>query len=150
MANSYPLPSYHFEVSITDDETKSMAFSEVSGLTMESNVIEYREGQDNSYRIYKMPGSPKFSKITLKRGTTAANNLFADWFSGNKLNTAKRHDVTISLLNEEHEAVITWSVANAFPVKVDFGSLNASENKVLIETLELEHEGLKIVERKKD
>ena len=150
MANAYPLPSYHFEVSIADDETKSMAFSEVSGLSMEANVIEYREGQDNSYRIYKRPGSLKYTKITLKRGTTAANNLFADWFSGNKLNTSTRHDVTISLLNEEHKPVITWSVANAFPVKVDFGSLNASENKVLIETLELEHEGLKIVDRKKD
>lgn len=145
MANTYPLPSYHFEVSIADDSTKSIAFSEVSGLNMETSVIEYRHGQDTT--TLKMPGIVKYSKITLKRGTTAANNLFADWFKGNKLNTATRHDVTISLLNEEHKAVITWTAANAFPTKVDFGSLNASENKVLIETLELEHEGLTVTER---
>lgn len=144
MANTYPLPSYHFLVKIGDDETNNIAFSEVSGLQIETTSIEYREGSNKEYLLYKMPGHKKYSKITLKRGTTAANNLFFEWINKNSLNTADRKDVTISLLNEKHEAVVTWSVKNAFPVKVDFGSLNASEDKVLIESIELDHEGLTV------
>lgn len=144
MANTYPLPSYHFIVKIGDDEKENVAFSEVSGLNIETQIIEYREGSNNEYLTYKMPGIKKYSKITLKRGTTAANNLFFEWIKKNNLNTTERKDITISLLNEEHKPVVTWSVKNAFPSKVDFGSLNASENKVLIETIELEHEGLTV------
>ena len=51
---TYPLPSYHFSVSIKDDESNSVAFSEVSGLNIETTVIEYREG--TNLDTYKMPG----------------------------------------------------------------------------------------------
>jgi phage tail-like protein len=53
--------------------------------------------------------------------------------------------VTISLLNEKHEPVITWRVQNAFPVKVQASDLKADGNEVAIETLELAHEGLNVV-----
>ena len=140
----YPLPSYHFSVKIDDDDTNSIAFSEVGGLNIETTVIEYREGSNKEYLTYKMPGIVKYSKITRKRGTTAKNSLFYDWFSKNNLNTTVRHNLSISLLNEKHEAVVTWNVMGAFPSKVDFGGLNANDNKVLIETLELTHERLEV------
>lgn len=139
---TYPLPSYHFSVSIKDDESNSVAFSEVSGLNIETTVIEYREG--TNLDTYKMPGIIKYAKIVLKRGTTATNNKFYEWFKKNNLNTTDRKTVTISLLNEEHKAVVTWNVVDAFPSKVDFGGLNANDNKVLIETLELTFERLEV------
>ena len=61
------------------------------------------------------------------------------------LNKVERRDITISLLNEKHEPVITWRVHNAFPVKVQASDLKADGNEVAIETLELAHEGLDIV-----
>jgi phage tail-like protein len=48
-----------------------------------------------------------------------------------------RHDLTISLLNEEHEPLITWNVVHAWPVKWAVGDLNAEESKIAIETIEL-------------
>ena len=59
-----------------------------------------------------------------------------------KLNTIERRDLTISLLDEEHNAVVVWKAHNAFPVKVEGPGLKASGNEVAIESIELAHEGL--------
>ena len=57
-----------------------------------------------------------------------------------------RRDVVIRLLNDEHQPIITWVLLRAWPCKVEYASLNAEANEVLIETMELVHEGLNIVE----
>ena len=143
MANQYPLPVYHFQVSWSEN-SDNVAFSEVSGLTVETQVIEYREGSNKEYLTYKMPGIKKYTNITLKRGTMATDNGFYEWWNTANLNTVTRRDIIISLLNEEHKPVVNWKVANAFPVKVDFGGLKANSNEVLIESIELAHEGLTV------
>ena len=144
--NNYPLPVFHFSVKWSDDD-ENINFSEVSGLNIETQVIEYRNGANQEYTTFKMPGIKKFPNITLKRGTTATDNGFYKWWNTANLNTIERRDVTISLLNEKHEAVVTWNVKNAFPTKVVFGGLKANGNEVLIETLELAHEGLSVVRK---
>ncbi|HKJ66751.1 MAG TPA: phage tail protein, partial [bacterium] len=50
----------------------------------------------------------------------------------------------ISLLNENHEPVMSWKVSNAFPVKIEGPGLNSTGNEAAIETLEIAHEGLTI------
>lgn len=138
--NKYPLPAFYFSVSW--GENMNINFSEVSGLNVETQVIEYRDGASKEYATMKMPGMQKYGNLTLKRGSLADDNGFFDWWNKVALNTIERRDVTVSLLNEEHKAVITWNVKNAFPVKVDGGSLKSTGNEVLIETLELAHEGI--------
>lgn len=122
-----------------------MGFSEVTGMDMQVEAIEYREGSSPDYSKIKMPGLHKFSNITLKRGTFEGDTEFYVWIKTVNLNKVERRDVTISLLNENHEPVITWRVHNAFPVKVQASDLKADGNEVAIETLELVHEGLDIV-----
>ena len=138
---AYPLPVFHFQV---DWSGSTIGFSEVSGLTVEVQAIEYRDGASPLYSVQKMPGIPKYSNITLKRGVVAKDNEFYDWLNTTKLNTVERRDLTISLLNEDHEPVMTWKVTNAFPVKVEGPGLKSTGNEVAIETLELAHEGLRI------
>jgi len=72
----------------------------------------------------------------------AKDNSLFDWWNKTQLNKIERKNVVINLLDELHEPVITWTVLNAFPVKVDNASYNSTSNEVLIETLELAHEGL--------
>lgn len=139
---AYPLPVFHFQVEWGSDSP--IGFSEVSGLTLEVQAIEYRDGASPQYSVVKMPGIPKYSNITLKRGVTKANNEFFNWLNTTKLNTVERRDLIISLLNEEHEPVMSWKVVNAFPVKVEGPGLKSTGNEVSIETLELAHEGLTI------
>ncbi|MBL9129087.1 MAG: phage tail protein, partial [Verrucomicrobiales bacterium] len=44
------------------------------------------------------------------------------------------------LLDETHEPLATWQFANAWPVKWTLGNLNATDNSVLVETLELAYQ----------
>ena len=141
MATKYPLPVFHFRV---EWGGTNIGFSEVSGLNVETQIIEYRDGLSLDNSTIKMPGMQKYGNITLKRGMTKSDNEFFLWWNDFKLNKIERRDLTISLLNEEHEPVVTWKVRNAFPVKVDGGSLKATGNEVAIETMELAHEGISV------
>lgn len=141
MANEYPIPKFHFQVEWGGSK---IGFTEVSGLDVEREVIEYRDGSSKEYSKLKMPGLTKFSNITLKRGSFKKDNDFYSWWIENKLETVERRDVTISLLNEEHEPVITWKVKNAWPSKIQPTDLKSDDNNIAIETMELVHEGLTI------
>jgi phage tail-like protein len=140
MAN-YPIPKFHFRVEWGGTR---IGFTEVSGLDVETEVIEYREGSSPEYHKTKMPGMQKFGNITLKRGTFKSDNEYFNWWNTVKLNTIERRDITISLLNENHEPVVTWKIKNAFPIKVQSTDLKADGNEVAIESLEIAHEGLSI------
>ncbi len=142
MAATYPIPKFHFLVQWGGSR---IGFSEVTGMDIQVEAIEYREGSSPDYSKIKMPGLHKFSNITLKRGTFEGDTEYYGWINTVNLNKVERRDVTISLLNENHEPVITWRVQNAFPVKVQASDLKADGNEVAIETLELAHEGLNIV-----
>jgi len=138
MAN-YPLPKFHYQVEWGGSR---IGFTEVTGLTVETEVIEYREGANREYSKLKMPGMQKFGNITLKRGTFQGDNQYFEWWKTVSLNTIERRDVTISLLNEKHEPVMVWKVKNAWPVKVQSADLKSDANEVAIESIELAHEGL--------
>lgn len=140
MAN-YPLPKFHFQV---EWGGASIGFTEVSGLDVQTDPIEYRDGASLEYTKIKMPGMQKYSNITLKRGTFQGDNDFFVWWNTVALNTIERRNVTISLLNESHEPVVVWKVKNAWPIKVQSTDLKADGNEVAIETIELAHEGLVI------
>ena len=136
------MPKFHFSVEWAPGTR--IGFTEVTGLTMESDVIEYREGSSPEFHKTKMPGMQKLSNITLKRGTFQGDIEFNEWMETISMNTVQRRDVTIKLLNEQHQPVITWQVKNAWPVKVQSTDLKADGNEVAIETMEIAHEGIKI------
>jgi len=138
MAN-YPLPKFHFRV---EWGGAKIGFSEVSGLSVETDVVEYRSSESPEYHKIKMPGMQKFGNITLKRGIFQGDNDFYKWWQTVALNTIERRDVTISLLNENHEPVVVWKIKNAWPSKVQSTDLKSDDNGVAIETIELAHEGL--------
>jgi len=138
---AYPLVKFHFQV---DWGGTKIGFTEVSGLDVEIEVVEYRVGSSPEYSKVKMPGLQKYSNITMKRGTFKSDNEYFKWWNTVKLNTIERRDITISLLNEEHEPVVTWKVKNAWPTKVQSTDLKADGNEVAIESMEIVHEGLTV------
>jgi len=139
---TYPLPKFHF---IVQWGGVRIGFTEVTGLDMQVEAIEYREGSSPEYSKIKMPGMHKFSNITLKRGTIQGDSDFYKWVNTINLTVSERRDIIISLLNETHAPVMTWKAKNAFPVKVQASDLKSDGNEVAIETLELAHEGLNIL-----
>jgi phage tail-like protein len=147
---NYPLPKFHFQL---DWGGTRIGFTEVSGLDFETEVIEYREGSSPTYNKTKQPGLTKFSNVTLKRGTFLGDfEYFEQWKKTQLFQEGKekfRRDVTIRLLDEEHQPVISWTLSKAWPSKIQSTDLKADANEVAIETMELVHEGLSIVEAKK-
>jgi len=137
----YPLSKFHFQVEWGGTK---IGFTEVSGLDAETEVIEYRHGASPEYSKIKMPGLQKYSNITMKRGTFKNDNEYFEWWNSVQLNTIIRRDITISLLNEEHEPVVVWKIRNAWPTKVQSTDLKADGNEVAIESMELVHEGLTV------
>ena len=136
---TYPIPKFHFRV---EWGGVRIGFTEVTGLTIENEVIEYREGNSPEYNKIKMPGLHKYGNITLKRGIFTSDNDYFTWLNSVKLNTIERRDLLISLLNENHEPVVSYKVKEAWPVKIQAPDLKSDANEVAIESIELAHEGL--------
>ncbi len=138
---AYPLPVFHFSV---DWGGTNIAFSEVSGLNVEVQPIEYRDGLSPEFSVTKMPGLRKYGNITLKRGVFAGDNEYYDWLNKTQMNKPERRDIIIKLLNEQHAPVMVWKVHRAWPTKITAPDLKASGNEAAIESLELAHEGIQI------
>ncbi len=141
MPQQYPLPAFHFTVEWGGNR---VGFTEISGLNQEIQPIEYREGASPEYAVSKMPGMPKNSDITCKRGIVESDNDFFNWMSTVRLNNIERRDLVVSLLNEEHQPVMVWKVQSAFPIKVEGPALKSTGNEVAIEAITLAHEGLQV------
>jgi len=137
---SYPYTQFNFVLEI--DGLAAAGFTEVSGISMESDVIEYREGSDVTH-VRKLPGLSKYGNITLKRGFTASTELW-DWRKTVIDGRTERKDAAIILLNEAREPAIRWEIRNAFPSKLEGATLNATANEVAIESVELAVEAVAV------
>jgi phage tail-like protein len=149
---NYPLPKFHFQVTwqvANGGPQGSMAFTEVSGLDFETEVIEFRTGDSPHYNKTKQPGLTKYGNITLKRGTFKGDldfyNYWLDTYYFQGVTVNFRTTVKIDLLDETHQPVFSWSLANAWPTKITSTDLKADANEVAIESMELVHEGLTLI-----
>ncbi|KAF5057419.1 T4-like virus tail tube protein gp19 [anaerobic digester metagenome] len=141
LMNNSTLSANHFTVQWGGSRIN---FSEVSGLSIEYDLINYRGGASGETTVSTMPGLRKENIIILKRCISRGDNEFFEWISSNHFNSAQKRDLLISLLNELHEPVMTWKVKNAWPVKLEGPVLKADASEVAIETLQLVHEGISV------
>lgn len=139
----WPLPKFYFLVQFGNLKTM-IRFQEVSGLDTEAQVIEYRHQDSPVFSTIKMPGIAKLSNVTMKKGVFKNDNTFWDWYNKIKMNTIDREIVTIQLLDETENPVMTWTLNNAFPTKITGTDLKSDGNEVAIETMEISYDGLKI------
>jgi phage tail-like protein len=139
-----PFRGFKFRV-VIHGVTK-FGFREVSGLDAANDSVDYREGDDKSLTIRKLPGLKKFSNITLKRGITDDKDLW-NWrkqVMDGKIKDARQHGQII-LMDDEGNDAAEWDFVGAWPTKWTGPSFNATANEVAIDTLELTHEGLERV-----
>lgn len=138
MATYYPPVSFHFKVEfngISAQET-DVQFQSVSGLSVDIDTEEFAEGGQNKFK-HKVPVRTKYPNLVLKRGMVT-DSILIGWCRNAIENFQfKPIDLTVKLLNEEHEPLVTWNVIHAYPVKWAVDDFNAEENKLAIETIEL-------------
>jgi len=141
-----PYASHQFEVVITgisDDGTAVKgSFSECTGLDISMDPIEYRNGSEDA-TVRKIPGLKKYPNIVLKRGIIG-DLTFWNWILEGMNGAVHRTEGSIILLDEAKNEVMRWHFKRGWPTKFAGPALNAKNNEIAMETLEIAHEGLSI------
>jgi len=134
-----PFLVFRFEIKL--DDLPEAGFSDCSGLQLETEIQDYAEGGLNTF-MRKFPGRTKQTNITLKRGIV--DRQLWDWYYDLTQGKVKLRNGSIVVKDPSGgQVVMAWEFSRAFPAKWVGPELNASQNNVAVETLELCHEGLK-------
>lgn len=144
MARQDPVGNFGFRVEIPG--FPSISFSEVEIGAVTVDVIEYREGGDNT-TVRKLPGLVHYGNVTLRRGVVCEELDLYTWISAvikGDIVSARR-DVTIVVLAYGGTECTRFRVLNAWPVKYAVGELEGRGREVFIESLELVNEGIERV-----
>lgn len=141
-----PYGGYNFEIlinGISDDGTAVKgSFAEASGLEVDIQPIEYRNGAED-ITMRKVPGLKKFPNIVLKRGILGDTALWR-WIQEAMDGRVRRTEGSVVLLDENKQEVMRWNFKRGWPCKWSGPGLNAKNNEVGMETLEICHEGLQL------
>jgi len=146
MAAYYPPVGFHFKVEFQDIENKTNdhQFQSVSGLSVDLETEEIAEGGENRFK-HKIPVRTKYPNLVLKRGLLIDSGLIEWCKKAIEDFEIQPINLTIKLLNEKHEPLLTWNVVHAYPVKWTVEDFNAEENKLSIESLELSYNYFKTI-----
>jgi phage tail-like protein len=136
---------FHFRVSFgasTDDG--DMRFQEVSGLTAEVSLEEYREGGLNVH-AHRLPTGAKYNNLVLKRGYMASTTAATWCRNAIEQFVFEPKDVDVVLLNEQHQPLAQWTFVGAYPVKWSIADFKAQDNAIAIESMELAYKSFRKV-----
>jgi phage tail-like protein len=137
MATFYPPVGFHFRVEVLgiDPDDNDVRFADVGGLSAEMTTQEIAEGGQNRF-LQKFPVRTKYPELVLKRGMFVSSKI-TDWIRKSIDDfVIEPHNIDVMLLNEKHEPLMTWHVINAYPTKWVVSDLSATNNAVVIETLQ--------------
>jgi len=137
MSAYYPPWGFYYRVDFSISKNRDDArFQTASGLSVEYDYETFKEGGENRFE-HKLPVRTKYADLVLKRGLLTGSQVikwFTDAFRDRQFTPS---DVAVILMNEKGDPLRTWNVVHAIPKKWLVSDLNASENSLVIETLEL-------------
>jgi phage tail-like protein len=141
-----PYGGFNFEIlinGISDDGTAVKgSFAEASGLEVDIQPIEYRNGAED-ITMRKVPGLKKFPNLVLKRGILGDTALWR-WIQEAMDGKVRRTEGAVVMLDENKQEVMRWNFRRGWPCKWTGPGLNAKNNEIGMETLEICHEGLEL------
>jgi len=144
LAEFDPIATYAYHVEI--DSITVAQFKQVSGLSISVGVIEHRSNKLMGQPILKkLPGAVKFDDIVLSRGKVA-DHAFWDWIKlvqDGKISEARKTG-SVVLFDYAHGEVNRFNFEAGWPSKVEVGKLEAGVDSVLLETVTITHESLKV------
>ena len=138
-----PYSAFNFLVEFNGVEIGA-GVSDVSGLSTDVTIAEYREGTDKENHVRKIPGMHKVGDITLKRGIIDSASLWEWVREVRQFGVEAQRSVTITLLDESsRNQVQSWILRGAVPMKYTGPTLAAKGGSdVAMEELVLSIEGL--------
>ena len=141
-----PYGAFNFAVNLNGpigEEQPLGGFSDVSGLTNETTIAEYRNGNEKVNHVRKVPGVHKVGDVTLKRGIVNSSDLWA-WINQTRTQgIAGKRTVVITLRDESGTPVQKWTLGGVVPMKYTGPTLAAKGGgDVAMEELVLSSESL--------
>ncbi len=119
----------------------------VSGLSLEHEVLELREGgADGSVVSRQLPGRRKGGEVTLTRGVTT-DRSFQQWARDASLAPVGQAVGTVQLvvLDARGQPVVTYALTRAWPRRLEVDGLEPGGSSALIERLVLVYESFERV-----
>jgi phage tail-like protein len=139
MTDYYPPWGFYYRVEFGISKNKDdVRFQTVSGLSVEYDMEEYKEGGENRF-THKLPVRTKYADMVLKRGLLTDSEVIKWFLNAFRDREFGSTDINVILMNEKGEPLRTWKVSHAIPKKWTISDLNANENAVVIETMELSY-----------
>jgi phage tail-like protein len=136
----FPAVGFHYEVSIGGSSGFEAAFQEVSGIEVASEVETIHEAGLNQYS-HRVPKKTQYNNLVLKRGLWLKDSAMHQWvketLQGGLLYFVEPKNVTVSLMDEKNETIMSWNFVRAYPVKWSVSGFNSMQSAVLIENIEL-------------
>lgn len=120
MARTVPVGAYNFLVNLNGPfapEEPLGGFSDVSGLSTEMTVAEYRNGNDPVNHVRKVPGVHKIGDVTLKRGIINSADLWTWIQQVRRQGVEGQRQVTITLNDEQGRKIQSWILRGCIPLK---------------------------------
>ena len=151
MPTYIPPCGFYFKVEFVGvdgmDSDTEQRFQEVSGLSVEIEIDELREGGENRF-TYKLPKRARYPNLVLKRGLLKGTKILKwinDCMTGYFLATPvpvflKPADILITLMDEAGGEAAVWNVVQAYPLKMSTSDFKASDNSIVVETIELAYQ----------
>ncbi len=139
----YSMPrSFHFSVEfqgVSGVKSNDIKFQDVSGLIAELGVEEIKSGGENRFS-HRLPTRARYQNLVLKRGMLTDSGLIK-WFTDAVENFSfTPATIVIKLLDPDHQPLQSWTFIKAWPVKWSISEFKASENTVVVETIELAYQ----------
>ncbi len=131
--------SYNFllEISGINDDTKTVVggFKSVSGMDSETEVVEFKQGNDKVVR--KKPGRTTYANIVLERGYTATDNLW-EWRKNIEDGNIDRRSGSVVVLDQDGESeVARYNFFEAWPCKWNVPDMDSDSSGMAIEKIEI-------------
>jgi len=141
----YPPVGFHFRVEfdLPGLGDSDIRFRDVSGLSMELEQESHNEGGENRFS-HRFPGRARYGDLVLKRGLLTGSAV-RDWCEAaiQELDIQPT-TIWVTLLNEEHEPLQTYTFINAWPKKWSVSDFNAENSEIVVESLELAYQYFKV------
>lgn len=142
----YSIPrSFHFKVEFLDIPgvtANDIKFQDVSGLNAEVGVEEVKSGGENRFS-HRLPTRAKYNNLVLKRGMLIDSGL-VKWFTDAVENFSfSPATIIVKLLDKDHQPLQSWSFIKAWPVKWSISDFKATDNAIVVETIELAYQYFK-------
>lgn len=115
-------------------------FTEVSGLSIDVEAIDYREG-GGAPAVRKLAGRVIYGDVTLKWGLTDSRELW-DWLMTAVNGDVSRRHLSIILVEPGGRELTRWNLTDAWPTSWRGAHLDAMKTEAAIETIKFACEGI--------